>query len=99
MGEAGGAGLGTVSGLSFHCGSTELTLVWFMVLTSPPLAGHIFFKLEGDVFLGPWMLPVGTQQLWHSEESTTEGPGRLGPRRGAGRGGASPPVSWALRHP
>lgn len=46
-------GLVTVSDLPFHCGSNEPTLaLWFMALTSPPLASHIF-KLFWTSFWAP----------------------------------------------
>lgn len=43
VGEAGEAKPHNSVGLFFPCGSIELTLLWFMELTSPPLASHIFF--------------------------------------------------------
>lgn len=79
---------------SFHCGSIELTLVVYGADVT--FGQSHFFKLWGMCFRAPRCCP------WEPNNYGTGGraPQRgkpAGPRRGAGRGSASPPVSWALR--
>lgn len=76
-----------MSDFSFHCGSIELILVVYGADITSFGQSH-FFKVVGDAFPGTQMLPMRTQQLWHSEESTTEELGQWVP--GEGLGGVVP---------
>ena len=78
-------GLVKVSALPFHCGSIEPTFaLWFMELTSPPLASHIF-KLGWTSFWAPTCCAWEPNNYDMVGRVPAEGPGQPGSRRPAGR--------------
>ena len=78
-------GLVKVSDLPFHCGSIEPTFaLWFMELTSPPLASHIF-KLGWTSFWAPTCCAWEPNNYDMVGRVPAEGPGQPGSRRPAGR--------------
>lgn len=97
MGEVGEVGPGNSVRPFFSTVAALSQLLWFMELTSPPLATRIFFKLWGMCFRAPRCCPWEPNN--YGAVRTLRRGQASGAQEGAGKGGASPPVSWTPRHP